>query len=117
MRLPSSASMPVVFSMNSGIDGRPDTRSQLTLDRGTGKVLHWEPFSSYNLGRCLRSWVRFSHTGEAGGVLGETVAALASAGAALLVWTGLSLAVRRLLRARSKQSLSASADRTPDLVL
>jgi hypothetical protein len=29
-------------------------------------------------GRRLRAWVRFSHTGEAGGLPGETIAALAA---------------------------------------
>ncbi|HEX6736709.1 MAG TPA: PepSY domain-containing protein, partial [Vicinamibacteria bacterium] len=43
----------------------------------------------------LRSWMRWIHTGEAGGWPGQAVAGLASAGGALLVWTGLALAWRR----------------------
>ena len=61
------------------------------------KWLRWEAFSSYNRGRRLRAWARFTHTGEAGGLLGQTIALIASAGAALLVFTGLSLGVRRFL--------------------
>ena len=54
-----------------------------------------EPYESQSLGRRLRSWARWLHTGEAGGLPGQTVAAMASAGGALLVWTGLSMAWRR----------------------
>jgi uncharacterized iron-regulated membrane protein len=86
----------LVFSIDTGNGGRPDKRAQLTLDARSGEVVKWEPFSSYNLGRRLRTWGRFTHTGEAAGIFGQTIAATASAGAAVLVWTGLALALRRL---------------------
>jgi uncharacterized iron-regulated membrane protein len=60
--------------------------------RGAGD----EPFSEANLGRQLRTLARVLHTGEVGGVLGQLVAGLASTGAAFLVWTGVSLAWRRI---------------------
>jgi len=69
--------------------------TQLTLDPFTGAVLRQESFSDYNLGRQVRSWTRFLHTGEALGVVGKALAAIGSAGAALLVWTGFALAWRR----------------------
>jgi uncharacterized iron-regulated membrane protein len=108
MRLPGSENAPVVFAIDAGDGGRPDLRSALTFDRKTASVVRWEPFSSFNLGRQLRSWVRFGHTGEAGGVAGETVAALASLGAAFLVWTGLALALQRLSAARGRRAKKAS---------
>jgi uncharacterized iron-regulated membrane protein len=98
LRMPSSSHAPLTFAIDAGNGGRPDKRSQLTLDRGTARVVRWEDFSSYNAGRRLRSWLRFFHTGEAGGVAGQTAAGIASAGAAMLVWTGLCLACRRLTR-------------------
>jgi threonine/homoserine/homoserine lactone efflux protein len=64
--------------------------------------------------------VRFGHTGEAGGVIGETVAAVASLGAAFLVWTGLSLALRRLRAARERQAkrgLPPAGDRHEKLII
>jgi hypothetical protein len=70
LRLPNPPADTLTFSIDRGNGGRPDLRSQLTLDRSTG---------------------------EAGGLLGQTVAAIASAGAALLVFTGLSLGLRRFL--------------------
>jgi uncharacterized iron-regulated membrane protein len=93
-----------------GLDGQPNKRAQLTLDRATGEVIRWEPFSSQTLGRRLRSYARFGHTGEAAGLPGQIVAAFASMGGALLVWTGISLALRRLrnlLRKAAAQRTSA----------
>jgi uncharacterized iron-regulated membrane protein len=107
MRTTSSPKAPVQFQLDSGDGGRPDLRSQLTLDRKTGEVVRWEPFNHNNSGRQLRSWIRFSHTGEAGGVLGETVAALASLGGTLLVWTGMSLGLQRIARTFSRRSETA----------
>jgi uncharacterized iron-regulated membrane protein len=100
LRFPASGRGPLTFSIDQGDGGRPDRRSQLTLDPRSGKIIRWEPFSSYNSGRRLRAWLRFLHTGEAGGFAGQTIAGLASAGAAFLVWTGVALAVRRFLRWR-----------------
>jgi uncharacterized iron-regulated membrane protein len=102
LRLPPRGRGPMTFTIDIGNGGRPDQRSQLTLDRRTADVVRWEPFSSYNSGRRLRSWFRFLHTGEAGGIAGQTVAGIASAGAAILVWTGIWLAFRRLSRWRKR---------------
>ena len=58
-------------------------------------MLSSEGYADYNSGRKVRSWTRFLHTGEALGPLGQFVAGLASLGGAMLVWTGISLAIRR----------------------
>ncbi len=100
LRLPANGRGPMAFTIDTGAGGRPDQRAQLTLDRRSAEIIRWEPFSSYNAGRRLRSWFRFLHTGEAGGIGGQTIAAVASAGAAMLVWTGLWLAIRRWFRWR-----------------
>jgi uncharacterized iron-regulated membrane protein len=109
LRLPASRGV-VTFTIHKSSGGRPDQRSQLTLNSRTAELIRWEPFSSYNAGRRLRSWFRFLHTGEAGGIAGQTVAGIASAGAVVLVWTGIWLAFRRLraYRRRIKGQLAAS---------
>jgi len=96
LRLPESGGGPAIFSIDQGDGGRPDLRSQLTLDWHSADVLRWEPFSSYNLGRRLRAWIRFSHTGEAGGLVGQLVAAFVTLATIVLAITGLSMAVRRM---------------------
>jgi uncharacterized iron-regulated membrane protein len=96
MRLPEAdGSVNVTVDTARGAV-RPDHRSQLVLDRRTGEVLRFEPYSSQSPARRLRGWLRWVHTGEAGGVWGQTLAGVASAGAALLVWTGLAMAWRRV---------------------
>lgn len=48
-------------------------------------------------GQRARTWFRFVHTGEQYGVIGQTIAGLASLAACFLVYTGLALAWRRLI--------------------
>jgi uncharacterized iron-regulated membrane protein len=96
LRMPNSPDAPLTFTIDQGDGGQPHKRAQLTLDPKTGEVARWEPFSSYTTGRKLRSFLRCAHTGEVAGLVGQTVAGLASLGGAFLVWTGISLALRRL---------------------
>jgi uncharacterized iron-regulated membrane protein len=107
LRLPASRGA-MIFTIDTGSGGRPDQRAQLTLNARTAELVRWEPFSSNNAGRRLRAWFRFLHTGEAGGIAGQTVAGIVTAGAAMLVWTGIFLAFRRLFSYRkcSKKQLS-----------
>lgn len=86
----------LTFMIDRGDGGRPDLRAMLTMNAKTGEVVRWEPFASYNAGKRLRLWARFTHTGEAGGWLGQALATVASAGAIVLVITGFALALRRL---------------------
>ncbi len=102
LRLPAAAESTATFTIDLGNGGQPQKRSQLTLDRGTGEVVRWEPYASQTAGRRARSWLRFAHTGEVAGVLGQTVAGLVTAGGAVLVWTGLALAWRRFRLSRAK---------------
>jgi uncharacterized iron-regulated membrane protein len=95
VRVPESSRAPVVFAIDKGDGGQPQLRSTLTLDRATGAVVTYEAFESQSLGRRLRSISRFAHTGEVLGIPGQTIAGLATAGGAMLVWTGLALAWRR----------------------
>ena len=95
LRLPKSVEAPVTSTIDQGNGGQPHKRAQLTLDRKSGEVMNWEPFSSYTTGRKMRAFLRFAHTGEVAGVAGQTIAGVASLGACFLVYTGLSLAWRR----------------------
>jgi uncharacterized iron-regulated membrane protein len=104
MRLPEGARRPVVFTIDTGDGGQPQKRATLTLDRETAAVIRWEPFAALDAGRRLRSWSRFTHTGEAFGLAGQTVAGIASAGGVVLVWTGIALSVRRLIAWRRRRT-------------
>jgi uncharacterized iron-regulated membrane protein len=97
MQLPASATTQLTFNIDKSNGGQPQNRAQLVLDRASGNVVRWEPFSSYSRGRRLRSILRFAHTGEVAGIFGQTIAGIVSAGGAFLAWTGLAMALRRFL--------------------
>ena len=104
MRLPQRGAPQLTVTLEEADSPHPYPRSILTLDAATVAVVQWEPYASYNLGRTMRAWVRPVHTGEAGGVIGQVIAALASAGGVVLVWTGLALAWRRFCGRNAKVS-------------
>ena len=112
LRMPASASAPVTFVIDEGYAGQPQKRTTLTMNRETGTVLTSETYDDMNLGRRVRTWLRFVHTGEFYGLPGQTIAGVVTAGAAMLVYTGIALALRRLLawRARTaRQTVGARA--------
>jgi uncharacterized iron-regulated membrane protein len=92
----------MIFSMDRSPGGQPAKRSTLVIDRQRCEVLSHARAADEELGRRARSWLRFAHTGEAYGVVGQTIAGLASLGAVLLVGTGLALACRRLVGRKSR---------------
>lgn len=95
VRFSPSPEEPWSFVIDRGNGARPDLRAQLGVDRKTGEVVRFEPYSEQVPAQKIRGWLRFLHTGEALGLPGQTIAGLVSAGAALLVFTGLSLSWRR----------------------
>jgi uncharacterized iron-regulated membrane protein len=77
---------------------RPPRRI-VTVDARDGKVVRvLQGGAAQSAGQTARVWFRFVHTGEQYGVVGQTVAGIASLAACLLVYTGLALAWRRLIR-------------------
>jgi len=97
LRLPNRAGAPVSFTLTDATNWNAFARSQLTLDSSSAEIVRWEPYAGNSLGQKMRGWVRFAHTGELGGVIGQTLAGIACLGGVFLVWTGLALAWRRLL--------------------
>ncbi|HYE31926.1 MAG TPA: PepSY-associated TM helix domain-containing protein [Methylomirabilota bacterium] len=103
LRLPTSPTPPLAFTIDQGNGARPDLRGTLTVNAKTGIVEKWESYSSLNTARQIRLWVRWIHTGEAGGFIGQTIAGLACVGGALLVWTGFALSWRRFKARKNAQ--------------
>lgn len=97
-RLPLSQKGPVTFAVDEGNGARPDKRSQLMLDPRSGAVVEHKTYAAQSSGQKARAWLRWIHTGEAGGVPGQIIAAIATAAAVVLVWTGIALALRRFRR-------------------
>ncbi len=80
--------------------GHPDKRDQIAVNPKTLQVVSSMPFQSLDRGQRWRSWVRFTHTGEAGGWLGETLALLTAVVSCALALTGLALFLYRIQRWR-----------------
>jgi uncharacterized iron-regulated membrane protein len=104
---------PLTAIVDRGTGGQPHLRETLTVDSRSGEVMRSETFATQTPGRRLRTLARFGHTGEVLGVAGQTVAGAASAGAVVLVWTGLSLAWRRFTAWRRRRRDGISADQIP----
>lgn len=98
LAIPAAEANSANLTLDEGDGGQPQKRHVLTLDVSDGAVIQWAPFTSQTAGAQARRWVRFLHTGEALGIIGQTVAGIASFAAILMVWTGLALALRRFLR-------------------
>jgi uncharacterized iron-regulated membrane protein len=110
VRLPQAAGAAFTATVDRGDGGEPHRRGTLTIDAATGEITSWEPFASQTPGRRARSFVRFAHTGEVFGLVGQTMAGLASAGGALLAYSGIALSLRRLVawrRARQRVAMEA----------
>jgi uncharacterized iron-regulated membrane protein len=115
LRVPNTPDAPFAFTIDTWAAARqPSTRSQLVVGRD-GQIVRFEPYASQSRGAKVRGWLRFLHTGEAFGAVGQTIAGLASAGAVMLAWTGVTLALRRLAawrqrRAKARESSAAPRD-------
>lgn len=103
LRMPGEKDKNVTFSIDDGEGGRPQERAQLVLSFKGAKVVRWEPFSSQPRGRQWRLYARYVHTGELYGVIGQSIALIATLAALVLVWTGFSLALRRLTAWRKRR--------------
>ena len=101
MQLEPAKGGGVTFNVDRGNGGQPQKRATLVLS-SSGEVKKWEPFSAGTRGRQLRSVLRFAHTGEIAGVPGQTIAGIVTSGTLVLVWTGIALALRRLLAWRRR---------------
>lgn len=101
---PRKAEGPVSFTVSSGGRGRPDLRHEIELDRETGAVVKAGGFADQSPGRRARTWVRWIHTGEAGGWIGQTIAGVASFAGVMLVWTGMMLSWRRFTAWRARRA-------------
>ncbi len=105
---PTDSTHTVLIS--EGNTYRPDLRTTYDIHTETAERIAQSDFSTLSTARKIRAWVRFGHTGEVFGIIGQTIATLVTAAGAFLVWTGLSLAYRRLMSwlRRRRRKLAAA---------
>ena len=87
--------------------GQPQSRATLVMDHHSSAVVRFDTFADQSPGQRTRSWLRFVHTEEYYGVIGQTIAGLASLAGVFLVYTGLSLGLRRFLAWKQRRAQSA----------
>ncbi|MCY3599570.1 MAG: PepSY-associated TM helix domain-containing protein [Gemmatimonadetes bacterium] len=98
LHMPRPTDPEIRVEVRGGRAGQPQRAGLLTLDATSGAVRAWESFADDTPARRAQQFLRYAHTGEYWGLPGQLLAGLFSLAAALMVWTGLSLAVRRLRR-------------------
>jgi uncharacterized iron-regulated membrane protein len=96
---PTVADKTAVFTVDRRSGVQPQLRSTLTIEKASGKIIRSEGFNDMGPGMRARMWMRFVHTGEYYGFWGQTIAAIASIGGMILVWTGIALTFRRYMAA------------------
>lgn len=99
LTIPSARMTEITLDVRRSHPGRPQHSVELGLDRTTGEVTEWETFADLSDERRAQQFLRYAHTGEYWGVVGQTLAALFSFVIVLMAWTGGALAVSRLKRA------------------
>ena len=87
----------VIATVDTGNGAQAALRRTVTISRADASVVAVQGNEAVSPGRRARTWMRFIHTGEVYGIVGQTVAGLASLAAVFLVYTGLALAFRRLV--------------------
>lgn len=88
----------VSATVDTGSGRRPAAQTALTIAREGGEITAVEPFAERPAGMRARLFLRFVHSGEYYGLVGQTLAGLASLAAAILVYTGFAQSWRRLVR-------------------
>lgn len=110
LRYPAAGAKTATMTASATAANRPDGRTTLTVDARTAELTKVQPYAALPVAQRVRAWVRPVHTGEAAGVIGQTLAGLASAAGVGLVWTGLALTLRRLLARARRRALAAVDD-------
>ena len=89
---------PVVIAVDRGTGRQPSQREDLLFDRATGELVGRAGYPTFSRGFQIRRWLRFAHTGEVYGVIGQSIAGVVSLGVAVIVWTGLAMSWRRFFK-------------------
>ena len=93
---------PVTVTLDRSPWGtRVDQRTTLVMDRATATVLGEDAPGRASR---ARTWIRWLHTGEAFGFVGQTIAGIASLAGCFLVYTGWSLSWRRFVAWRQRRT-------------
>ena len=100
--LPESMHETVTITVDRGTGRQPSKSEALLFDRATGKLVGRGGYPTFSRGQKIRRWLRFAHTGEVYGVIGQSIAGVVSLGVAIMVWTGFAMGWRRFFGSASR---------------
>ena len=106
IRLPESIREPVVVAVDRGTGRQPSKSEDLLFDRATGDLVGRAGYPTFSRGQKIRRWLRFAHTGEVYGVIGQSIAGVVSLGVTIMVWTGLAMSWRRFFGSAGRRSVA-----------
>jgi uncharacterized iron-regulated membrane protein len=89
-----------IYNVDNGNGGEPQKRVSVLIDSSNGELVEEMKFEQKSTYSKLRSYIRFGHTGEVFGIVGQTIAGITSLLACLLVYTGAMLSWRRWKNSR-----------------
>jgi uncharacterized iron-regulated membrane protein len=98
VKLPSGQAARVVMTVDTGNGTQLSRQTTYTVSRVSGEVLGVSGAEDQPAGRRARVFLRFLHTGEVYGFIGQSLAGLASLASVFLFYTGFALAYRRLIQ-------------------
>jgi len=113
LTLPAAGSPVAEVQVDTGNGAQFTRRTTLVISRNDGSIVTRRANADATAAVQARAYLRFLHTGEVYGWVGQTIAGLASIAAVFLVYTGLSLAWRRIagpLLAKRRKVRESSQD-------
>jgi uncharacterized iron-regulated membrane protein len=102
--LPEEKEKNVAFTIDEGAGNRPSERGTLLLARRDGREVRWAPFLIQSRAQRWRSEVKYLHTGEIFGLVGQIVVLLAVMAALVQVATGFGMAWKRWRGRQDRQA-------------
>jgi uncharacterized iron-regulated membrane protein len=110
LQLPKPDAKTIAVTLDRGTGGQPHLRATVQIAKTSGAVDKFQPFDSLTTGRQVRNVLRFAHTGEVLGLLGQTLAGLVSLASVVLVVTGITLSIRRASAALDRRNRPTRSD-------
>lgn len=100
---PIEPGKPLKFELDLGNGAQYGKRFEAIIAADGTLLSTVRPFDKRTPASRMRVFIRFLHTGEVYGLIGQTIAGLGSLASLFLVWTGFALSYRRLIRYRRKR--------------
>lgn len=94
----TNLAQPTNFDIDFGNGAQPHLRRRAVVSQRGVVIKEVNTFQERTPGTRARLVIRFLHTGEVLGLIGQTLAGLGSLATLFLVWSGLALSYRRLIR-------------------